>query len=723
MSGHRASADSDTERLKPLAGVRAVELRGGLLAGLTGAWLVSLGAEVASVDWPGFATRPADRLPTRARRAINAGKVIDATTGLSEFLREHVARADVLIDDQPPGALRAAGLEAGALNAASAALVHCSVTGYGQSGPKARLDWSEATLQASAGLMASTGFHDDRPTAAGAPVAAYVASLHAVIGICAALIQRSVKTAPVRLDVSAEHALASCMDTLLPAALVWGGPTRLGNRHPSIAPSNAYRCTDGWIVVMTSSNAQWVRLLKAIDRTDLLDRSDLSTPEARLHSPAVDEVLTAWSSSRTAHQADAALKAGGVPAACVQPLAEALGNPQLRYRGIVGSRSGRRSMHYGKVLRIVPLTRVAAGTERTHSKPSRESRSNPTSNVRRPLEGITIVEVGHLHAIPAAARTLAQLGARVNKIEPGAGEAGRSIPPFIGDESYTFRLLNGGKRCLVADLKSAAGQRRLAAVIRTADALLENYAPGTLAKLGFGPTDALRVNPYLAYASVSGYGQDGPLANELALDGVIQAVSGLMEATGDKARPPTRIGPAIVDRLSGLAAAVAALALVFSARSGRPRPGVADIAMIDIASTLAWLGAASATDHRMGRDRGSPDHLENRVYRCSDGWISVTLGSSADHRAFAKVTGPNAENWCVASPADSAIESLRNQRILAARVAELIDVPADQQLRHRNAVTSFKFRDGSDGVCFSNPVLFNGIAFEPSQRSADLIRD
>ena len=157
----------------------------------------------------------------------------------------------------------------------------------------------------------------------------------------------------------------------------------------------------------------------------------------------------------------------------------------------------------------------------------------------RPLDGIRILDFTRVLAGPLATALLADLGAEVIKIEPPQGDDYRAIGPMKNGESALFSVMNRGKKSLVLDLKSAAARELVEALARQADVVVENFRPGVAERLGIGPERLGAINPRLVYVSVSGFGQDGPLAHRPAYDIIVQAMSGLMEATGEPDGAPT----------------------------------------------------------------------------------------------------------------------------------------------------------------------------------------
>ena len=228
--------------------------------------------------------------------------------------------------------------------------------------------------------------------------------------------------------------------------------------------------------------------------------------------------------------------------------------------------------------------------------------------VSGPLSGITVVDMTRVLAGPFCTLVLRDLGAEIIKVEPPDGDEARAFGPFLppddaaaGGASAYFTSLNCGKRSVVLDLKQEAGRSALAELIRRADVLVENFRPGTLARLGFPPEHLRQLNPRLVYAAISGFGATGPAAQRPAYDMIIQALSGLMSITGTE---PTRVsggttqpgqrvraGTSIADLVSGLYAAIG----IAAALLGRAQTGAGahlDLAMLD--ATVAVLENAIA---------------------------------------------------------------------------------------------------------------------------------
>jgi crotonobetainyl-CoA:carnitine CoA-transferase CaiB-like acyl-CoA transferase len=210
------------------------------------------------------------------------------------------------------------------------------------------------------------------------------------------------------------------------------------------------------------------------------------------------------------------------------------------------------------------------------------------------LAGVTVIDFTRVLSGPYCTMVLADLGARVIKIEhPVRGDDTRHWgPPFIGDESAYFLSINRNKESLTLDFKRPEGKAILDELLTRADVVVENFRPGALEAAGFGAGALEERFPRLIYCSISGYGQTGPRRNEPGYDAVMQAEGGLMSITGDADGPPYRLGVAITDIVSGLFAAQGVLAALV-ARERTTRGQQVDIGMLDATTALLTYQAAN----------------------------------------------------------------------------------------------------------------------------------
>jgi CoA:oxalate CoA-transferase len=230
-----------------------------------------------------------------------------------------------------------------------------------------------------------------------------------------------------------------------------------------------------------------------------------------------------------------------------------------------------------------------------------------TTRPAGPFSDLLVIDLTHVLNGPFGTNILTDLGARVIKVEqPGHGDDTRLYGPFVKGQSLYFSFVNRGKESIVLDLKADADREVFLNMVRKADVLAENFRPGTMQRLGFSYEELSRINPRLIYASSSGFGQTGPMASFPAYDTIVQAMSGIIDATGFPDGPPTRVGTS----LSDLCAGIFMFSGIASALYDREKTGKGahvDVAMFD--ATLAFLehGFMSyvATGH-------APERIGNR---------------------------------------------------------------------------------------------------------------
>src|SRR5439155_10847859 len=237
---------------------------------------------------------------------------------------------------------------------------------------------------------------------------------------------------------------------------------------------------------------------------------------------------------------------------------------------------------------------------------------------------------------------LGDLGAEILKIEPpGIGDETRVIPPYRGGESHYFLAINRNKRSLVVDLKQEAGQQVLLDLVPHCDALMENFRPGVLARLGLAPDRLLEVNPRLIICSISGFGQSGPLRDRPSYDIVTQAMTGAMSVTGEPGRAPVKLGLPMGDLAGGLFAALGILAaLQERQRTGRGR--VIDVSLYDcMVGLLGYLAGLYLSTGENPGPVGSGHHIivPYGAFRASDGYVVIALHSGAFYRKFCEAIG------------------------------------------------------------------------------------
>ncbi|MEM8951247.1 MAG: CoA transferase [Pseudomonadota bacterium] len=245
-----------------------------------------------------------------------------------------------------------------------------------------------------------------------------------------------------------------------------------------------------------------------------------------------------------------------------------------------------------------------------------------------PLTGMKVIDLTHVMAGPTCTLMLADMGADVIKVEktPDGDDTRRSLPPAIGDESAAFMMMNRNKRGIALNLKTDGGRRVLSRLLEDADVVVENYRPGTMAKLGFDYEALRKVNPGLIYCALSGFGRSGPYGHRGGFDLVAQAMSGLMSITGEgPGRAPVKCGAPVTDITCGILAATGILA-AYSHRLQTGKGQMVDTSLLEagIVQTYWQSAIALATGQAPGpMGSAHPLNAPYQAFECADGWIVI----------------------------------------------------------------------------------------------------
>lgn len=351
----------------------------------------------------------------------------------------------------------------------------------------------------------------------------------------------------------------------------------------------------------------------------------------------------------------------------------------------------------------------------------------------KPLEGIVVVELGHSVAAPYAGLVLADLGARVVKIEnPERGDHARGWgPPFWGDVSSSFASLNRGKESVTIDFsdpRQVAALRRF--ILDKADGVVQNLRAGVLEKFGLAPESFLAQKPSLIWCDIGAFGARGPMARKPGYDPLVQASTGIMSVTGEGDRPPVRVGISIVDMGSGMWSVIGFLAsLVARAKTGEG----AHISTSLFETGLAWMtiplaGYKAAGDVRKPFGSGVAEIVPYQAFQTKNGWLMIAAGNDNLFRKLCDVLRrPDlAEDPDFNTNSGRVINRERLVPIIAAEVArcdfselsELLDaagVPnapllsVDEVAQHPQAEALGMMVECEDGLSLATiPISFDG---------------
>jgi formyl-CoA transferase len=338
--------DSNALKNGPLTGLKVLEL-GQLIAGpFAGKTLGDFGAEVIKVEPPGTGD------PLRQWRMLHEGTSVwwqvqsrnkqSITLDLREEADRAVARrlaaeADVLIENFRPGLMEEWGLDYASLSAANPRLIMLRISGYGQTGPYRDLPGFAVVAEAMGGLRHLMGEPGRPPVRAGVSLGDTLAALHGVIGVLLALQARASTGRGQEIDVALYEAVFNCMESLLPEYSAFGAVRQpAGSALPGIAPSNAYRCADGQVVIGGNGDSIFKRLMTAIGREDLGQDPTLAGNAGRAaRADELDAAITAWTVQRPVAEVLALLQAARVPVGRIYTARDIAEDPHYRARAMI----------------------------------------------------------------------------------------------------------------------------------------------------------------------------------------------------------------------------------------------------------------------------------------------------------------------------------------------------------------------------------------------------
>ncbi|TLP57640.1 CoA transferase [Parasedimentitalea maritima] len=336
--------------MKPLEGLKVVELARILAGPWIGQSLADLGAEVIKVEapqgddtrtWgPPFIERDGDKTAAYFYSA-NRGKtsvVADFRTPEGQqTVRDLIADADILVENFKVGGLKKYGLDYDSLSELNPRLVYCSITGFGQDGPYAKRAGYDFLLQGMSGLMSITGEPNGHPQKVGVAVTDIVTGLYGTIGVLAAIEQRHTTGKGQHIDMSLLDCATAMLSNQAMNFLATGAsPERKGNAHPNIAPYQVLPTSDGHIIIAVGNDGQFQRMCGVLDRPDLASDPRYSSNSLRVeHRDALTASLETQFQGWTSAELLAAFEAATVPAGPINTIAQTFDDPQIQSRGMV----------------------------------------------------------------------------------------------------------------------------------------------------------------------------------------------------------------------------------------------------------------------------------------------------------------------------------------------------------------------------------------------------
>jgi len=601
-----------------LSHVLAVDLSQGLAGSYAATLLEGVGARVIRFDMEAPAGRSEGERLGGPRRPVRSPD----DDGL---LTRAFAAADVLVqDDHVAAALP--GWSDERLHSVNPRLIRASIPSFPSGSELTKIPADETVVAAYAGIYGDQGGRGAKPVFLSLPICSYAAAVLACCGATAALLARGPEGGGQDVEVSLfSAALAMQAGQAVAGSKI--APMSGGKRLPQGTNPlfRLYQASDGqWFLLACGNNVFFNKLCIAVDRIDLLDDprwNDAPWGIAPEHFEEMTGILAHHFGAKPVAHWLSALDAADIPVAPVLTRDQFLDHPQVVHNGIAVVVDGRRRMG-------TPVA-FSANPEVPHSSPSdpeamlaeydeRGLTTRPPAAAKRrsaPLDGVTVVSFAMYIAGASAASLLADLGARVIKIEPPHGDPFRTI-------GGGFQAWNRGVECLGLDLSKEPSRDIVNRLTTQADVVIENFRVGMAEKLAVDYATLSGVRPDLVYCSMTGYGDDGPYADKPAFDPLFQAQSGLMQAEGGQGRPPIMLRMSVSDHMAGMLAAWGVVtALLHRRRTGAgQRVSTNLLNAIVAAQAVEFFGETRDLD-RLPQVGASP---VRRIFEASDGWLLVS---------------------------------------------------------------------------------------------------
>jgi crotonobetainyl-CoA:carnitine CoA-transferase CaiB-like acyl-CoA transferase len=647
-----------------LEGLRVVEVGAGVAPAFAGRWLAAFGATLLKVEPPGGSwTRrysPSGAAPAGAAGPLaaflDAGKqsaVVDLDTDEGRArLAVLVADADVLVHD-----LDAARLPLGERRPG---LIQVALTPFGSDGPYAGYAATSLVLLALGGYQHLTGEPGREPLMLPGFQPEYLAGLYGVVAALSGVVARLAGDAGRRFEIPVVEALASLHQFTVSQWLYEGQVrSRHGNRWENVYPATMLPCRDGYVALSMPTPEMWVRLCGMLERPDLLADPRFATTELRRrHADELDAILHPWLASRDAAQVVATAQGRWrLPVGRYVELAAVLRDPQCLARGFWVRPAGDPSGPYHPGLPVVMSeTPWAIGPPPRPGEPDaggprpRPGGAGPAPVVRGarepaaaplPLAGLRVLDLTRVWSGPLCTRVLADLGARVVKIEPPpplAPAGGPEPRPVAGPGK-----LNRNKLSVGIDLRVPAGRDLLKRLVAVADVLVENFSARVMPGFGLEYKTLESINPGLVYLAMSGFGTTGPYRDHVAYGSISEAMVGLTALLGYPGEPPLNSAIAYPDAVAGLAGAAAVLTgLAHRARTGRGQ--FLDLSQLEpTAMMLGEFFLACQVEGQAVERAGNahPEWAPHGAYPCrgDDQWVSLAVRSEVEWAALCRVAG------------------------------------------------------------------------------------
>ena len=664
--------DQDRMPMAGLGGLQVLDLTDemGLMCGQL---LADMGAQVHQLVLPALSAR----LPSDFWQAYTLGKRVEVIDWprTPKLVEGFAAEADVLLESCGAEGLVALGISPEELRTANPGLIHVSITGFGDSGPKAGYAVTDLTIAAASGHLHLSGDLGDAPLRISADQVHAHAAADAAVGLLIALADRDRTGLGQHLDISAQQSMTLallCRSLDKPTGQLPAQRAAYAMQLGDVALKTQFRCADGWVVALQGVLPPLVgfmeRLMAWVLEAGHCTAADLQWDwgSAGMRMAASEIDAQAWAPVQNgierllAGQTKAQLMEAAISRrlllAPVLELGEVLDSPQLAERRCaLDGPSGKRLGAFAKFSRTpLPLGPAAPqgssgrGQPGDRREPSRgnqdDERELPgaADGTQRPLEGVKILDLFWVVAGPGATRMLADYGATVVHVESTSRiDMLRNVPPYLGgvmapERAAAHHSTNANKLNISLDIGTAAGKEVLRDLIAWADVLTESFTPGVIERLGFGYAAASRINPDIIFVSSALMGQTGPWRSYSGYGNLGAAVCGFHALTGRPGEAPTGCFGPYTDFTS---VRFNALAILFALRERRRTGGGQHIDMAQAEAALQFLAPQCLAYWREGKTPSAlgnrhPDYAPQGLYpvRGNDRWLALSVRDDDEWR-------------------------------------------------------------------------------------------
>lgn len=720
-----------------LAGVRVVELAGGIAAPFAARLLGDFGAQVVKVEPPGGDPLRQDgpAMPGAGHSALfeylNWNKRGFAWSLDGSELDTLLTGADVLVHGLAPRELQdRPELAPAALRERHPHLCVLAISDFGWSGPYATWNGSDLVLQAMGGIMSFSGLREREPLKPGLRQAYYCAGLNGAYAAMAGLLRTRRDGRGALLDLSVLEVVASELVSVLPAYSLAGVvAARRSSAQDPLLSGEPLPVVDGFVTLQVNPLFGPDKLAVVLDEPRLADPTYASQQGRIAHAGELREILKGCLAHRRGRELFEAVSEAGLLAGVLQDAHQLMDCHHLASRAFWAQRTpaaGGADWKFPAQLARMSATPMVVRhgapdlgaddnaalldeARRAAGEPGAVAPAADGHGGSAPLEGLRVLDLSTVFAAPYMGALLADLGAEVIKVEAPkrldqlrAGGFGYLIDNAPGDAGWnrcaTFHMLNRGKRSVVLDLQTQAGRQLLCELVAQADVLIENFTPRVMKDWGLGYERLREINPRLVMLSNTGYGHGGPWSAYKAQGTTLEATMGLSAYAGYAGALPVKVGQSYPDFLaawSGLTCLMAAL--LHRQQSGEGQ--WIDLGMYQLGALVIpeALIAAQAGRPDPGR-RGNLDWdaLLGGVFATqgADQWLAISALTPAQVERLRQLVGAQGQpddalpqalsRWCAAQQAAAAAASLQAAGVPAGPVHNARDLLADAHLRARS---------------------------------------